>query len=87
MKIYSHIEPFDLEQNVYLIDDYNRIINSIGKFPLVTLNAVLVEYCKAHNVHEICFSGNEDYISKLIKEPIEEKANNYPLTINIIHEV
>ena len=84
-KIVAVLRPFDLQQNVYVYENGNKI--DAQSIEMTKLNECIVELADKYNIKDISLLGPKAY-SKGIKKQIEKeqltKYNNKELNIEYI---
>lgn len=72
MRIVCNVEPFDLYQQVYIVNDCGNRFNTPAQVSIQDLPAFIPQYCYSNDIYNVILYGNKKYINGLIKKPIEE---------------
>lgn len=78
--IFVKIQPFTLEQIVYVTRD-NEIVDSRVVHNIEDIKPIIKDFSMRYHVENIKLSGSQDYLSKMVAEMQSQFGINCPVEI------
>lgn len=80
-KILCSIKPFILKQEIYVLNNGNKIDGE--KVKMENLSSKIIDYCNEYKTDEVCFVGFRNYAKKIGDKILKESISKYNKNINI----